>query len=90
MAEANQIVFSHKEVAESLVKQHGINEGLWSLYIEFGIGAANVGPNDQELNPSALVPVLKIGLQRTDKLSNLTVDAAIVNPATKSKPKATK
>jgi len=33
MPEAGQIVFTYKEIAELLVKQQGIHEGIWvSLY----------------------------------------------------------
>jgi hypothetical protein len=31
--------------------------------------------------PSAMIPVVEIGIQRTGKIHNLTVDAAQVNPA---------
>ncbi len=47
-----------------------------------GLGGANVAliPG-ADLNPAAIVPVLKIGLQRFDAPNNLTVDAAKINPA---------
>ena len=45
-----------------------------------GIGAANAGASATDLRPTALVPVVEIGLQRFDDLNNLSVDAAIVNP----------
>lgn len=81
MAETKQITFSHEEVVTALVKKQELHEGFWQLYVEFGIGAANVGPSPDQLLPAAIVPVLKIGLQRVDKKENhLTVDAAEVNP----------
>jgi len=81
MPEKNQIAFNYKEVAEALIRQENIHEGIWSLYIVFGIQGANIGPTPgSELVPAAIVPVLKIGLQKADKESNLAVDAAIVNP----------
>ena len=84
MAETPIRTFTHKEIAEILVKEQNIHEGLWGVYIKFGIGAANIGdPDNGLLLPSAIVPVREIGLQRFDKESNLTVDAAIVNPASK-------
>jgi hypothetical protein len=85
MAEASQIVFSFKEVAEALIKKHGLSEGLWALAIKFGIQATNMGPNDNELRPTAIIPILEIGLQKMDKESNLTVDAAKVNPKGRSR-----
>jgi hypothetical protein len=45
MAESTQIIFSHKEVVEALLKQHGIHEGIWGLFIRFGISATNIGPS---------------------------------------------
>ena len=81
MAEANIYIFNYKEVAEALIKQQEIHEGLWGIYVEFGIGAANiVGPDENSVIPAAIVPLKKIGIQRFDKSSALTVDAAEINP----------
>jgi hypothetical protein len=49
--------------------------------VRCGLGATNMGPTDDQSYPSALIPVVEIGVQRTGKLHNLTVDAAQVNPA---------
>ncbi len=76
LAETSQIVFEYKEVIEALLRQQGITDGLWSLYIEFGIGAANVGPSKDDLRPAAIVPILKIGITRGVEESNMTVDAS--------------
>ena len=85
------ITFAHKEVAEALVKQQGIHEGVWGIYVEFGIGAANVRHAETaDLNPAAIVPIVKIGIQRFDELNNLTVDAAEVNPTPANDRTATK
>jgi hypothetical protein len=80
MPDATQYTFSHKELATLLVKELKIHEGVWGLYVKFGIGAVNAGPNDNELAPAAVVPVLNIGLQQFEKENNLSVDAAKVNP----------
>lgn len=79
MPEPTQISFTHKEVATALVKEQGLREGIWALYVKFGIRAMNIGGSDEDLQPSAIVPVLVIGLQKAEKLSNLSVDAAVVN-----------
>jgi hypothetical protein len=39
-----------------------------------------VGPTDTELQPAAIIPVLEIGLQKFEKETNISVDAAKVNP----------
>jgi len=82
MPEATNYTFTHKEIAEVLIKKQDIHEGFWAIHIEFGLGAANIssGPEDQNVMPSALVPVKKIGIQKFDQQNPLTVDAALVNP----------
>ena len=80
MAESTQIVFTHKEVVEALLKRQGIHEGIWGIYVKFGIKGANVGASDSDLMPAAIVPVLQIGLQKFETENNLSVDAAKVNP----------
>jgi len=82
MAEVDRYLFSHKEVVTALIKEQGIHEGIWGLFIEFGLGAANMGPSEDQLYPTAIVPVQKVGVMRGEKLSALTVDAAEVNPLT--------
>lgn len=83
MAEVKTYLFDYKEVAEALVKKQEIHEGLWGIYMEFGIGAANISidPSDQALLPAAIIPVRRIGIQRFDTPNSLTVDAAEVNPS---------
>jgi hypothetical protein len=80
MAEPNQIAFGFKEVVEALVKKQSIHEGIWGIYVRFGMNAQNIGPTENDLRPAAIIPILEIGLQKFDKENNLTVDAAKVNP----------
>ena len=85
MPEARQIIFSYQELAEALIKQQDIHEGLWGLYVEFAIAAANMNNPEGKIVPTAIVPVQRIGIQRFDQeLEGLTVDAAVVNPAPES------
>lgn len=81
MAEIQSYTFSYKEIATTLVKAQGLHEGIWQLQIKFGISGANIGPSDDDLKPSAIVPILSIGLARMAKENNLSVDASKVNPA---------
>jgi len=84
MTESQQIfTFTHKELAELLVKKQGIHEGFWGLYIKFGINAANIGQGPNDILPAAIVPVLEIGIQKFSDDNNLTVDASKVNPPKK-------
>lgn len=80
MPEASQIAYSFKDLAALLVKDQGKHEGYWGVYVRFGIGAANAGASGTDLKPTALVPIIEIGLQRFEELNNLSVDAAVVNP----------
>jgi hypothetical protein len=89
MAEPTQYAFTHKEIVECLIKRQGLHDGIWALYMEFGIGAGNITrqPGDDSF-PAAFVPVLKIGLTRVNEVTNLSADARVVSPRSKpAKPK---
>jgi len=83
MPEATELLFTHKELAVALVKALDLHEGIWGLHFKFGLGGANVGmgSTQTELQPTALVPVLGVGLRKFDEETNISVDAAKVNPA---------
>src|SRR6266702_3330725 len=66
MAESTLIKFTYKELAELMVKKQGIKEGHWAVYLRFGIVGANTGPTEDAAVPTAVVPVLEIGLQRVE------------------------
>jgi hypothetical protein len=80
MAETTQIMFSFKEVAEALIKKQGIHDGVWGIFVRFGIQATNAGPDKSQLLPTAIVPIIELGLQKFDEENNLAVDASKVNP----------
>jgi hypothetical protein len=82
--ETRNIEFKYKEIAEALVLYNGLHEGLWGVALKFGIQGANIGTGPgSELIPAAIIPILKIGLQRFDEPNNLTVDASEINPRKK-------
>jgi hypothetical protein len=78
MPEPTLIKFSYQELAKLMVKEQGIKEGLWGVYVKFGLAGANTGPSDETQYPTAIVPLLELGLQKFDKPSSLAVDAAKV------------
>ena len=82
MAEAIQYMFDHQEVVELLLKKQGVHEGIWMLSLELVQAAATVpGPDGKSVFPAALSIVRRIGLKQHDGApSNLTVNAAEVNP----------
>jgi hypothetical protein len=85
MAEPELITFTYKEIATLLLKHQGIHTGLWSFTVQMGFqaGIIKAGPSEAEMVPAAIVPLLKIGIQKQDKPNPLTVDAAEVNPPPK-------
>jgi hypothetical protein len=89
MPEPKNYVFDHTELAEILVKHANVHEGFWGVYLEFGLAGANVPttPDGKTFTPAAITFVNKIGIQRFDIPSNLTVDAAQVNPLHGATPK---
>jgi hypothetical protein len=90
MPEIGQIVFSYKEVVTALLKAQGIHEGKWALFVRFGLNAANIGESDANLRPTAVIPILELGLQKAEKDTNISVDAAVVNSKTQTTALATK
>ncbi|HEY6769554.1 MAG TPA: hypothetical protein VI386_32830 [Candidatus Sulfotelmatobacter sp.] len=90
MPETNQLIFSFKEIVTALIKTHDIHEGIWGIFVNFGINAQNIGPSESELRPTAVIPVLQLGLLKFDKETNLSVDAAKVNPAVPTNSKTKK
>jgi hypothetical protein len=85
-------MFSYQDVVECLLKKQGIHEGIWGISVSFGLGAVNavnVVEPDKFL-PAAIIPVQEIGIQKFETESNLTVDAAKVNPRPAKKTPAKK
>jgi hypothetical protein len=80
MPEIGNVIFSYREVVTALLKAQGIHEGKWALFVRFGLNAANIGGNDDDLRPAAIIPILEIGLQKAEKENAISVDAAKVNP----------
>lgn len=94
MAQGQRII-GHQELAGILVKQLGIHEGLWGLFIRFGFNAVNMPFQLPEgsriaLVPTAVVPLLEIGIQPFAELNDLCVDASKVNPRKGGKRSSTK
>ena len=89
MAEAKVFTFTYQELAEMMVRKLGLSEGLWGVYVRFGLQAANVGPGPEDLKPAAILPVLEIGLQRFDEPSSLSVDAAALRRSAPTKARST-
>ncbi len=81
MPESTQIMFSFQELAEILVKHQGLHEGHWDVVVRFGISAANIALAGGNPLPTAIVPIIELGIQRENESTPLSVDATKVNPA---------
>ncbi|MDZ4251930.1 MAG: hypothetical protein U1A72_05080 [Sulfuritalea sp.] len=78
---------SMRDLAGVLVKHYDLHEGHFDLLVEFQIGMGAVGPDPSALTPGAMIGVSRIGLMPSRADGPTTVDAAIVNPAKKSRRK---
>ncbi len=80
--EQQHYIFTYKEVVEALIMKQDLHEGIWGVLLKFGIGGANIRrPGEEDAVPAAIVPVLEIGLQKMDKVTAISLNAALVNPA---------
>ncbi len=77
MAEATQIEYSLREVAELIVRDRGIKEGHWMIWLKFAHTAANISlENKDDINPVVMSRVMALGIQRVDLPSRISVDAS--------------
>jgi hypothetical protein len=77
------LAFDHTELAEILIKHLGLHEGIWGVYLEFGLTGVNLevgGPKSNVFAPAAVTLIKRIGIQHLNNPTNLAVDAAKVNP----------
>lgn len=86
MPDIDRYSFTYKEVLEALVKKAEIHQGIWQLVVNLGLSGLNAGPSEDQVVPAALVAITNLGLQKAtpESPSNLTIDAAAVNPASTS------
>lgn len=78
---------SFTDIAEALIVRLDLHEGLWGVRASFGIGAVNAPGPGGKMVPTAMVPLLGVGLQSFEERNDLTVDAAEFNPVRKKRSK---
>lgn len=76
MPETTQIVYSHKELTELILRDRGITSGHWAIYITFRLVGANLGLQEGDLKPVAMTFVDSIGVTRVPEPNPLSVDAS--------------
>ncbi len=90
MAEdTSEFFFDNQEVVEELIKKQGLHKGLWGLFFEIGLVGSNVNVLNKlgktTLTPAGMVLISRIGIRKENEPSDLTVDAAEVNPKPEQK-----
>lgn len=90
MADIKQCLYSLKDAAAVIIKDQGITEGHFELFIEFNVGVGNFGLSLESVNPSAVIGVQRIGISEVPNPTANSVDAAEINPKEKRKPVAKK
>lgn len=76
MPETTQIVYSHKELTELILRDRGITSGHWVIYMTFRLVGANVELEAGDLKPVAMTFVESIGVNRVSEPNPLSVDAS--------------
>lgn len=86
MPDVNTLSFSYAELITMMLKTADIHDGLWTLNTQFSFLAGNIGQTPAAVNPTVVVTITGIGIQRVTEAmppggSNIIVDASKVNPA---------
>ena len=77
--------FTLRELAEILIRHHGIHSGNYEMSINFQIAVGAVGPSESNVLPGAMIGVSGLGLVPAMAPGPNTVDAAVANPLPKKK-----
>nr|WP_199046808.1 hypothetical protein [Dyella sp. ASV24] len=81
MADASRYEFNWEEIAAALVRQQGINDGLWTISVNFQFTGKNINVEGKPMRPGFVGSLSNVSLMRvTQAVPGLTVDAARVNP----------
>ena len=78
MPEVEQVLYTHQELTELMLKDRGITSGHWAIFVKL----RRVGGNmdfEGNTHPVAITVIDSIGLQRTDASFALAVDASKVS-----------
>lgn len=80
MAENIQILFTLQEVVTTLLKEQKIHSGFYEIGIELQVAVGTLGPAPEAALPGAMFGVKRIGLNKVEQMTPLSVDAAVANP----------
>ncbi|MGE0644163.1 MAG: hypothetical protein AB7P24_10865 [Nitrospira sp.] len=79
MSAEDKYMLDFEELVALMLKKYDIHEGIWGLSIEFRFGAGNIG-DGQNIRPTIVAGVNKIGLQKFPQENEIAFDAAKLNP----------
>ena len=78
------------ELGAVLVRHYALTEGYFDVSVEFQIGVGAVGVSPENVVPSAIIGVSRIGLIKTtkDKARPTTIDASQASSSPKKSPRS--
>jgi len=84
--EKRQLELGIKALAMIAVRHFDVHEGIWEVQVQFGTPLSiqsNLQKPSGEAHqyPAAVLPVIGVVLRRVEKVTDSSVDAAIVNAA---------
>lgn len=86
MPETNQILMSHSELLELLIKRADVHEGVWALVLGWSMGTGNYGPTPDQTYPGVAVTLMNVGIQRMPAGPFPTIPGAVFLDAAKVNP----
>jgi hypothetical protein len=73
-------LYELRDVTIALLRANNITSGHWFLAVQFGLGAGYNKWLEGARLPTAMVPILKIGLMPIEEPNDISVNAAELSP----------
>lgn len=77
-------------ITELLIKHYDLHEGHYAIAAEFSVAMGMFGPSPEQVVPSGIFGLNRLGLQHANAGDPQAVDAALVNPVKKIRKKTIK
>jgi hypothetical protein len=84
MPEVEQLLYTHQELTELMLKDRGITSGHWAIFLKLRLLGGNMEV-EGSMRPAAIALVDGVGLQRTDPTFPLAVDAGKLSGAKRAR-----
>jgi len=89
MPEVEQLLYTHKELTELMLRDRGITSGHWAIFVKLRLLGGNTEVEGATY-PAAITLIDGIGLQRTVASFPLAVDASEVGRSKRARASAAK